>query len=267
MEPSEIIARPSDSTFPSFQEAYDALKKHGIENGYGFYLKQSRPFYAVVRTRFYYRCDKSRQYQSTASVRKTGSRTTGCPFSVIIGQDCDQDQWRLQVQNGSHNHIPSLNPSAHHVFRKRSEAQKELINSMTKAGSAPKQIFTAIRQEDPNTFIACEDIRNDRVSTRARELGPRTPIEALLDTISTDEWVFSVKTDSENRVQYLFFAHQKQVELLRANPDVLMMDCTYRTNKYKYPLLHILGSTNLNTFFSAGFCFMRNESSKTKSIY
>jgi hypothetical protein len=44
-----------------------------------------------------------------------------------------------------------------------------------------------------------------------------------------------------------------------ANPDVLMMDCTYRTNKYKLPLLHILGCTNLQTFFSAGFCFLRNE--------
>ena len=37
------------------------------------------------------------------------------------------------------------------------------------------------------------------------------------------------------------------------------MDCTYRTNKYRLPLLHILGCTNLQTFFSAGFCFLRNE--------
>ena len=37
------------------------------------------------------------------------------------------------------------------------------------------------------------------------------------------------------------------------------MDCTYRTNKYKLPLLHILGCTNLQTFFSAGFCFLSNE--------
>jgi hypothetical protein len=60
----------------------------------------------------------------------------------------------------------------------------------------------------------------------------RTPIEALLDELSTSsEWIFDVKKDSENRVQCLFFAHSKQVELLRANPDVLMMDCTYRTNK------------------------------------
>ena len=51
----------------------------------------------------------------------------------------------------------------------------------------------------------------------------------------------------------------KSIETLLANPDVLLMDCTYRTNRYKLPLLHIIGCTNLQTFFSAGFCFLRNE--------
>jgi hypothetical protein len=37
------------------------------------------------------------------------------------------------------------------------------------------------------------------------------------------------------------------------------MNYIYRTNKYKLPLLHILGCTNLQTYFSAGFCFLRNE--------
>jgi hypothetical protein len=94
---------------------------------------------------------------------------------------------------------------------------------------------------------------------RANYLNGRTPIEALLDDLSAPEWVFDVKRDLDNHVEYLFFAHGKQIELLLANPDVLLMDCTYRTNKYKLPLLHILGCTNLGTFFSAGFCFLRHE--------
>ena len=84
-------------------------------------------------------------------------------------------------------------------------------------------------------------------------------MKALLDNLSTPGWIFAVKNDSNNHVQNLFFVNQKQVELMLANPDVLLMDCTYRTNKYKLPLLHILGCTNLQTFFSAGFCFLSNE--------
>ena len=98
------------------------------------------------------------------------------------------------------------------------------------------------------------------MSIRADYLNGRSSIEALLDELSTSpDWIFDVKLDTENHVQCLFFAHKKQVELLRANPDILMMDCTYRINKYRMPLLHILGYTSLQTFFSAGFYFLRQE--------
>lgn len=130
---------------------------------------------------------------------------------------------------------------------------------MTQAGARPMQILAAIQSEDQNTLISATDIRGERKTIREKQLGGRSPIEALLDDLSTADWVFAVKKDSNNRVQNLFFAHQKQVELLLTNPDVLLIDCTYRTNKYKLPLLHILGCTNLQTFFSAGFCFLSNE--------
>lgn len=35
------------------------------------------------------------------------------------------------------------------------------------------------------------------------------------------------------------------------------MDCTYKTNKYKMPLLDIVGITSLNTSFYVGFCFVQ----------
>ena len=130
---------------------------------------------------------------------------------------------------------------------------------MSQAGSAPKQIMTALYQQNPSTYVAATDIRNVRKLQRAKYLGSRSPVEALLDDLSTAEWVFDVKKDSDNRIQYLFFAHQKQVEYLRVNPDVILMDCTYRTNKYKFPLFHLLGCNSLGKFFSAGFCFLRTE--------
>jgi hypothetical protein len=121
------------------------------------------------------------------------------------------------------------------------------------------QIMAAIQKEDPGTLVSATDIRSERKAIREKHLNGRSPIETLVDDLSTPDWVFALKRDAENHVQCLFFAHQKQIELLLANPDILLMDCTYRTNKYRMPLLHILGYTNLQTFFSAGFCFLRNE--------
>jgi hypothetical protein len=37
------------------------------------------------------------------------------------------------------------------------------------------------------------------------------------------------------------------------------MDCTYKTNKYKMPLLDIAGVTSTGHMFYAGFAFMHNE--------
>ncbi|KAI8535960.1 hypothetical protein RHMOL_Rhmol10G0217000 [Rhododendron molle] len=47
--------------------------------------------------------------------------------------------------------------------------------------------------------------------------------------------------------------------MLRAFPQVLMMDCTYKTNKYRFPLLQIVGVTSTEMTFCAAFAFMECE--------
>jgi hypothetical protein len=260
MEPSiDDIAPPPDSLYNSYEEAYGVLKTHGMQHGYGFRLRTSKPPNSDIKTRYYYCCDRSGTYQSKATTLSTSTRTTGCPFKLLIFKTKDNNQWKLEVTNEHHNHLRSLNPSAHNVFRKRTAAQKEGIESMTYAGVRPMQIMAALQKDDPDTLVSATDIRSERKAIREKHLNGRSAIETLLDDLSTSEWVFTVKKDADNRVHSLFFVHQKQIELFLANPDVLLMDCTYRTNKYKLPLLHILGCTNLQTFFSAGFCFLRNE--------
>jgi hypothetical protein len=255
----EAISAPPDLLYESYQEVYDALKTHGMQHGYGFVLKRSKPHNSDVKTRYYYHCDRFRTYQSSAKKLNTRTRSTGCSFKLVIFKVKHSEQWKLEVQNKHHNHSPSINPSAHNVYRKRTAAQKEVIELMTQAGARPMQILAALQSEDQDTLVSVTDIRSERKAIREKHLGGRSPMEALLDDLSTADWVSAVKKDGNNRVQNLFFTHQKQVELLQANPDVLLMDCTYRTNKYKLPLLHILGCTNLQTFFSAGFCFLSNE--------
>jgi hypothetical protein len=256
---TSVIPALLNCTYNSFEEAYATLQSHGIENDYGFRCRVSKSSKSDIKTRFYYCCDKHDNYQSKTIIRKTSTRTTDCSFSLLIFQEKESTLWKLQVKNDSHNHSSSLHSSAHHVYRKRTQSEKNSIQTMTNAEAASKQITTALHQANSSTFITARDIRNERIAIRANYLEDRSPIEALLDDLSTSEWIFDIKRDSENHIQYLFFAHSKQVELLLANPDVLLMDCIYRINKYRLPLLHILGCISLQTFFSAGFCFLRNE--------
>jgi len=53
----EDIHPPLDLFYDSYEEAYNALKAHGMQHGYGFVLKRSKPHNSDVNTRYYYHCD------------------------------------------------------------------------------------------------------------------------------------------------------------------------------------------------------------------
>ena len=48
-------------------------------------------------------------------------------------------------------------------------------------------------------------------------------------------------------------------KLLRENHEILLMNCTYKINKYKMPLLIIIEIIVLNIIFYVDFCFMKGE--------
>ncbi|KAL8494130.1 hypothetical protein ACS0TY_025063 [Phlomoides rotata] len=62
-----------------------------------------------------------------------------------------------------------------------------------------------------------------------------------------------------NVVKDIFFAHPESVALLHAFPDILIMDCTYKTNRYQLPLLEIVGVTSTDMTFSIAFAYMKSE--------
>ena len=41
--------------------------------------------------------------------------------------------------------------------------------------------------------------------------------------------------------------------------NIFVMDCTYKTNKYKMPLLDIIGISSFNTSFFSCFVFLQKE--------
>jgi len=62
-----------------------------------------------------------------------------------------------------------------------------------------------------------------------------------------------------NVVQDLFWTHPDSVKLLNSFNIVLMMDSTYKTNKYRLPLLEIVGMTSIGLKFSAAFILVKAE--------
>ena len=73
--------------------------------------------------------------------------------------------------------------------------------------------------------------------------------------ISDTESALLVKTQQKG----LFFCHALSINLLKYYHHHLLLDCTYKTNKYKMPLLHIAGITGSNKTFILAFCFIAQE--------
>ncbi|XP_068471092.1 uncharacterized protein [Phaseolus vulgaris] len=68
--------------------------------------------------------------------------------------------------------------------------------------------------------------------------------------------------ESSNIVSDIFWTHPDVVKLLNAFNIVFLMDTTYKINKYRLPLLEIVGVTCTSLSFSTGFAFLSSEKEK-----
>jgi MULE transposase domain len=62
-----------------------------------------------------------------------------------------------------------------------------------------------------------------------------------------------------NQLQNLFFAHPDAVALYKKHPDVILIDCTYKTNRFHMPLLNICSVTGNKKTVQIALCFMSGE--------
>lgn len=175
--------------------------------------------------------------------------------------------WILEhTGNNHHNHEAAKHSGACPTHRKRTTETNALIHSQRQAGATVKTILSMMQQEDPNCVFTGRDIHNSIALGRRNALGDRTAMHALLDVLHTSGFffryeVFPLGTDlpEAGHIKYIFFAHPGAIDIYKANHDVVLMDCTYKTNVYNYPLLNIIGTTGMNTSVQIGLVFLASE--------
>ncbi|KAH6760275.1 hypothetical protein C2S52_009274 [Perilla frutescens var. hirtella] len=76
---------------------------------------------------------------------------------------------------------------------------------------------------------------------------------------SDEEKLYTKRCPQTDTVKDMFYAHPISVKLLRAFPEVLLMDCTYKTNRYRLPLFEIVGVTSTSMMFSVSCAYLEVE--------
>ena len=67
------------------------------------------------------------------------------------------------------------------------------------------------------------------------------------------------KIDENGHITHLFMAYSKSLDFFIQHHDIFLLYCTYCTNRYKMPLLSIVGLTGINTSIELALVFLKSE--------
>ncbi|ODM20249.1 hypothetical protein SI65_03302 [Aspergillus cristatus] len=233
---------PADAIYPSEKEAMDAINEFTKQHGYALTTKSSKRHEGDGQIKAcYLHCNCSGVYKNN------------------IADNEQTDKWSFEIKGPGHNHSPA--PVHTHPTLRRAEIKKcaTTFENQLAAGITPCQILDTAKRENKSNIIP-QDIYNFRQDLHHKFLDGRTPIQALLTALPKEgKWLFNHMKDIDGHVVGLFCTHQSCLELLQSNPYLLIMDCTYKTNKYRMPMLDINGVTATGSTFFAAVAFIHNE--------
>ncbi|XP_021808240.1 PKS-NRPS hybrid synthetase CHGG_01239-like [Prunus avium] len=129
-----------------------------------------------------------------------------------------------------------------------------LVVDMSKSLARPKDILYTLKRKDGLNVTTMKTIYNARQKSRVIEKAGTSEMQVLLRNLFAHEYVeWHRSYGTANIVSDLFYAHSTSIKLLRAFPHILIMNCTYKTNRFRYPLLEIVGMTSTHLTFSIAF--------------
>jgi len=138
------------------------------------------------------------------------------------------------------------------------KAATDTVCSLLARRTAISTIRAKIREEFKIELTA-RDVYNMAQKRRNAELEGKTSIQWLADELQKRDFFHRVDTDEYNRVTRLFFAHPESIHFMRKNPDVLIIDATYKTNRFNMPLINICGATGDNKTPQFAIAFVSGE--------
>lgn len=232
------LNNPKEELFESFDAAFESINTFAAAEGYA--VVKLQPIYdkKVPKNlrRYILACDRYGKHKSLATNRASGSRKTDCPWRANVCRT--SGGWQLTISAENHNHEPSDSALSHPILRRRNEEVKQKIRDLSAAKLDSRQILTVLRQEQVK--ILDRDVWNERFQWRQEKLNGLLPSEALL--LAFDEYgnrtrekfhyqAEAHQINGQSHLRNLFFIHPKSLALLLQNPDVLLLDCTYKTNR------------------------------------
>ncbi|KAH9750386.1 protein FAR1-RELATED SEQUENCE [Citrus sinensis] len=264
----------TEEVFTSREELIRWTHDVGKKNGLVIVIKRSDVNVIGRRPRIIFACERSGAYpkRSTSMSKQNndlekkkrpnaiGTKKCGCPF-LLKGQMLANNQdWMLKVICGLHNHHSAQYLEGHSFAGRLTNEEVSILVDLSKNNVRPKEILHTLKTRDTFNVTTMKTIYNARYKYKVRELGGRSQMQQLMSKLHDHNYIEWHRSDDDtNCVKDIFWAHPLTFDLLKAFPSVLIMDCTYKVNKYKFSLLEIVGVTSTAMTFNVGFAYLESE--------
>ncbi|KAH1233267.1 Protein FAR1-RELATED SEQUENCE 5 [Glycine max] len=202
-------------------------------------------------------CERSGMYKCRNKEfvrRDTGSRKCGCPFRLRRKPVHGGEGWMMKLICGIHNHELAKSLVGHPYAERLTKDVKKIIVDMTKSMVKPKNILLTLKEYNANSCTTIKQIYNARSAYRSSIRGADTEMQHLMKLLKRDQYIHWHRLKDEVVVRDLFWCHPDVVKLCNACHLV-----TYKTNRYRFPLLDFVGVTPTMMTFSAGFAYLEVE--------
>src|SRR6266536_3602496 len=259
-----LLSLPSEGVFDTFKLSYDHCQEHAKLAGYAFVIGRTDKKYGrLIRTLIYKRGGKHKDKVGEDRVRDRGSFKAGCQFAVRVRETLE-GTWKLSHIEGrdAYNHDAG-EPTSFPEHRKLTEEQKRLVTSHHATRIPASRTATVLRKQGPDVYVHHRDIWNITAAVVREKRAGKSPAESLISRLEAEKAdrnvYFEYRLDVDGHIAMLFVADTRSVEYLDKHPDVLLLDCTYQTNKFDMPLLNIIAVNYYRNTFTVGFCLLDVE--------
>ena len=190
----------------------------------------------------------------------TGTRKCDCPFRLQGKPISNGEGWVLKVICGLHNHDLTETLVGHLYAGRLRPDEHVLVVDMRKSLVKPSNILLTLKENNKNNVTTIKQLYKARYTYKRSVRGSRTELQQLMMLLERDQYIQWSRCYQDSKVvSDVFWTHPDSVKLLNAFSIILLMDSTYKTNKYRLPLLEIVGVTSTGLTFSAAFVLLSTE--------
>ncbi|CAG8832325.1 2756_t:CDS:2, partial [Gigaspora margarita] len=245
-------------TFTDWNSVQEYINAYAISKGFATRLRRTeRNMNIIIRADIV--CRRAGVASNTSTgLRMTKSIATNCPFKVVV-RWTKKNKYSVWSVNLEHNHLLDSAAIKFDPGHRRLSRNENAHIQMLYDSGVPVPTIVNMLTEQYNRYIHNKDVYNS-LNHQSRDYvkGLSQTAELLNNLNNNDEYLVNYSINDE-KLHCLFFATRAALSTFNCYPEILLMDSTYKTNRFGMPLLLVSGIDAMGISFLIASCLLANE--------